>query len=434
MAQITGPLVEGATTISGSAPGGSTLRLCDLNAQTLLGVTSSPTTAAANTGAFKATLQAPLVSGQSIELQEKTTDTAPGGATDTDAAKAVSCSATDGWKAYPAVVVVGIADWGRVRATFAAGTVLSSDSGFQGKSSTQSTLFMDLNVEKNWRWAGVTRCVVGNSCPSGLQWDHRVLFNTFFEARLTSIPEAQQATPPAASTPAAAGGGGTTGGASSTSTDTLSTFIGSRKSATLQAGAYFPFLVNKWTWNNAPNSLFIAPLAKIGFITPTSSSTSETPSGTAAQPVNPQQFYNYYGWGGRIGHYKLSYDKNEAPELLSYIDVIFGRFSNLEALAPVLTSSGNPVVVNGTPLSYPRRRYRIGIEGTLKIPSTRFSSGSAPISDRISRFSTNCWPQRTTCDFSSARSSTSANSSGSCSSSDRFGRRGFIAPDVRRET
>jgi hypothetical protein len=117
--------------------------------------------------------------------------------------------------------------------------------------------------------------------------------------------------------------------------------------------------------------LFIAPIAKVGFIAPVGStaSTTVTPTGsgtaavTSSQPVNPAQFYNAYSFGGRVGHFKLSPDTNSAPELLSFLDVTVGRFSNLTTL-----------VNNGT-ATYTTRRWRVAVEGLLKIPATPFTLG-----------------------------------------------------------
>jgi hypothetical protein len=126
--------------------------------------------------------------------------------------------------------------------------------------------------------------------------------------------------------------------------------------------------MTKWIWQNAPNALFVAPIAKIGFITPTDTDTT-------AQPVNPQQFYKYYEWGGRLGHYKLPLDRDEAPELINYVDVTVGRFSNLETLVPVDDTTG---------LTRPVRQYRVAIEGVFAIPATPLVVGfSANIGQRL---------------------------------------------------
>jgi hypothetical protein len=216
-------------------------------------------------------------------------------------------------------------------------------------------------------------------------WHGRTLFSTFVQARLTSVPVS-------VCTPS------TSGGASSStsctgSNDNLSTFLSSAKSAEIQGGAYLPILTSVWSYQNAPNALYIAPIARVGFITPTSSATSPTtttttspattptptPAANAAilaasstgssttsstttsgtQAVNSGEVYNFYAFGVRLGHFKLSSDKNSDPETLSYIDVMWGRYSNLESL--VAGTGGGTIA---------ERRWRIAIEALLKIPAT----------------------------------------------------------------
>jgi hypothetical protein len=214
--------------------------------------------------------------------------------------------------------------------------------------------------------------------------------NTFFDVRLTSIPVSACNLPNGAS--------GTTSGscaapaaspaASPTPTPVtpppappsptpLDTFLSQRKTARFTVGAYLPFTLTSWTYNKTPNALFIAPLAKVGFDTPAgdltniqSSTTTSSTTGTTtntAQPstvtaVNQTSFYNFYGYGARFGHYGLTSSRNEAPELISYLDVICGRYSNLESL--IIPEKGPITPVKRT------RLYRLGLEGVLKIPST----------------------------------------------------------------
>ncbi len=308
--QLIPRIVEGVTLISGVATPSAKVRILDVgpsgqgSALPLQSGDSAP--ADATSGVFTATLAAPLYGGQMIEIEQQ--------------------SANGTRVTGPLIRVAGLADWGRVRASFTAGVVLSYNNNFQAPSSSgsssQSTLFLGLNVEKNWKWAGLKPAATSAEAFTG-----RVLFTSFFDIRLTSVPVA-----------------------ASTGTDGVSTFLTSAKSAELQGGAYLPILDSHWTWQNAPNALFIAPIAKAGFITPTGSVTPEA--------VNPSQFYNFYGFGARMGHFKLSANSDSAPESMSYIDVMAGRFSNLETLAPLAV-----------------RRWRIEVEGVMKLPATPFVLG-----------------------------------------------------------
>jgi hypothetical protein len=289
--QLISKIVEGAMVISGVATPSTKVRILDAGG--VLALQSGDSAPAdATSGVFTAVLAAPLYGGQTIQVEQEPSNGI--------------------LVVGPAIQVPGLADWGRVRANFTAGMVLSFGNGFQNPNASQSTLFLGLNVEKNWKSAGPTS---------------RFLFTSFFDARLTSVPVT-----------AAAGA------------EAVSTIVTSAKSAELQGGAYLPILISHWNWQNAPNALFIAPIAKVGFITPTSS--------VPQRIVNPSQFYNFYGFGARMGHFKLSANGDSAPESLSYIDVVAGRFSNLETLAPWHT-----------------RRWRIEVEGVMKVPASPFLLG-----------------------------------------------------------
>jgi hypothetical protein len=132
----------------------------------------------------------------------------------------------------------------------------------------------------------------------------------------------------------------------------------------LDVGAYFPWTVVNWVHHGSPNALFIAPLAKTGFDTPVSDVSQSKPANSSAGtvvPANPTNFYTFYAYGGRVGHYSLTSSTSEAPELISYLDVALGRFSNLETL---VQDSKDPTV------SDRKRLYRLSLEGILKVPST----------------------------------------------------------------
>jgi hypothetical protein len=325
--QISGPLVAGATTVKGAVRGASRndVQLCDIDSGLLLDLTTGSTVPTDGNGTFTAVLLYPLVVGQRIRLQQPPATPSTG---------AEGCPTMPGVILLGApVTVIGLAGWGRSRVTFMTGTIISNNDQFQAQSLNQASLFVDLTAEKNWVAGGVNPDCRSAAHPD-CTWSRRWLFNTYFATRLTTEPVSQQitATPP----------------------DGLATFIGSRKSALLEGGAYVPVLVTKWIWQNAPNALFVAPIAKAGFLTPTDSNTT-------AQPVNPQQYYKYYAWGGRLGHYTLSLDRNEAPQLIHYLDVTVGRFGNLETLVPVDGNSG---------MTRPVREYRVAIEGVFQIPAT----------------------------------------------------------------
>jgi hypothetical protein len=218
--------------------------------------------------------------------------------------------------------------------------------------------------------------------------------NTFFDVRLTSIPvSACDATnsssstsspcttpsPTPSPTPGATPTPSPTPGVPPTpsnASNNVDTFLSQRKTARLAVGVYFPWTITTWNYNKIPNALFIAPLAKVGFDTPAGSLSQVQPAATTGAAatsntgtvtaVNPTSFYNFHGYGARIGHYALTRrnnapDRSKAPDLVSYLDVIFGPFSNLETL---IVPKGQQTPVTRT------RLYRLALEGVLKVPST----------------------------------------------------------------
>jgi hypothetical protein len=171
-------------------------------------------------------------------------------------------------------------DWGRVRAYCSAGVMLSRD---EGRFSRQ-TPYLAFNLDKNWRQGDV------------------LLVNSFFETRLTAIPVGARA----------------------------GEMASSEKAAQMNAGIYLPVLTTRWTAGGRAQSLFVAPLAKLGMETPVSE--------------RVDRFYTASGGGARLGHF-MGREADAAPELVSYIDFLWGRYASLD----------------------PSRR-RLGIEGVLKAP------------------------------------------------------------------
>jgi hypothetical protein len=310
--EVSSKLVDGATSISGISAFSAAVSVNHVIDAAELAVPLANGAASANAdahGAFTLNLADPLAGGQKLRIYQA-------------AGAEISCIEA---------TVISPGDLGRIRFYVTAGEVVARDTGFV----SNSTLFLSFNVDKNWKWGGK---LVMNPASGSLTWvpgvRNRILWNTFFETRLTSVPEAE-----------------------ASSASSLTTFLGSRKSALMQAGNYFPVLINHWAARGTENAMFVAPLAMIGFMAPTDSTTA------GSAPVNPQAFYNDYGYGARLGHFELAESANLAPRLVSYLDVICGRFSNLES---VINDPG------GTRLT---RQYRIAIEGVWKVPATPFQIG-----------------------------------------------------------
>jgi hypothetical protein len=100
----------------------------------------------------------------------------------------------------------------------------------------------------------------------------------------------------------------------------------------------------------------------------TNSQTVSTPSpgnSTTISTLNPSAFYRDLSGGLRLGHLQEWNSWNVAPELLSYIDFTFGKWSSF-AQCP---STGCTTDSTGTVTNL-NRPYLLGVEGRLKVPST----------------------------------------------------------------
>ncbi len=322
-------------------------------------------------------LNAPLYAGEIVCPYEEGSPEKPASVAEVDV------------QAQPAISVIDPMDWGRVRAFFVGGILIANDDSAAGAgSSSFSTAheFLSFNLDKEWLAAAqYIRPVNGKGSSAGRREPsylrrHNPAINTYFDARLTSIPVAST---PQLTTPAAAGTTTTTGN---------QTEITSQQTARIAVGAYAPFLLTRWDWDRVPNALILAPIAKVGFDTLTGPTQQNVISNNAASTLTYERVYNFYNFGGRIGHMGLTRQIDYAPEMLSYLDITMGRYSNLPSFICHTTGSPSQVLpttspsgCTGTyPLLFPKgtavydsskRLYRLDIEGLLKIPHLPFVLG-----------------------------------------------------------
>ena len=267
-------------------------------------------------------------------------------------------------------------DWGRVRGYFAGGLIFSKER----EDFSKSDMFLDFTLDKNY---------------IAHQFGPFKDFNTFFNARLTSIPVAT------AENAATGDGGGEGGGAAAEPCNTpdCEGFITSKKAALMQAGIYLPMYGGLTTWYRKvtrqdhsfrweKNALFVAPLAKGGIMTITGD--RETSEG---QQFGGDDVFNFYSFGMMLGHYRLharrqrDYESgrylnnrfgrplwepnpNIAPELISWLTISAGRWENFEIMVP--TGQKNAL---GEEIKVRERPWRIEALGRLKIPETPFIVG-----------------------------------------------------------
>lgn len=240
--------------------------------------------------------------------------------------------------------------WGRVRPYLSAGVIFSQNNS----QFSSEDLFLGLNLDKNW------------FAPHHYR-EFNWLANTYFDAQLTSIPAAacQSSSSGSSTSSNCPASSGVTSG-----TNNLSNFIASRKAAVIEGGVYLPMFLDSWKWSyqGNDNALFIAPIFEGGYQTITGGTqtvSSPTPgTSTTIATLNSQGLYYFYAGGARLGHYELSSSWNIGPDLLSHLDILFGKWQNFEQCQGECTATSSLVLPT-----------MIALNGRLKIPSTFFQIG-----------------------------------------------------------
>ncbi|HWQ02848.1 MAG TPA: hypothetical protein VNL38_00065 [Candidatus Nitrosotenuis sp.] len=242
---------------------------------------------------------------------------------------------SSGTIADQAVATSSVTDWGRARATFTSGIILSQQSNQADDDQfSKAHAYLGFNLDYNW----YTRPLFKEDVEKGKAKERRqFLVNTYFDARLTSIAVCAQET--------TSGTGGTvTQPCNPASPAGTQEFLRSRKAALIQGGIFFPIVFKSatWTHDGSRNALFIAPIGKAGLQTITSREEAQA-AGTSAEDTT----FHFLAAGVRLGHYKFYASANRAPELISYLDILGGTWENFEI---------------------PDDK-RLAIEGRIKIPS-----------------------------------------------------------------
>jgi hypothetical protein len=225
-------------------------------------------------------------------------------------------------------------DFGRVRADFVAGTVISN----QQTSAATSTAaeYLDLGFDFTLaRPGGSPRKQYPNPVPQAPN-DHRdyktILpsrpyhvfrpgMEHFINLQLTSVPISTKVTTSTASASSA----------TPSTTSTALNLLTSQQSARIIGGAAFPFRTSRWDKNS--NAFFAGPVVKAGFDTllnPSVGSASGTATGTLQTTSGSfSSVYSHNAVGLRLGWAKFPSDTNQAPKTMAQIDLAAGEFSNL---------------------------------------------------------------------------------------------------------
>jgi len=292
-------------------------------------------------------------------------------------------------------------DWGRVRAYFMGGVVMSKENSDFSK----NDIFLDFTADKNIFASGKRKFFKD--------------FNSFFNARMTSIPVSQPE-----------------GAAEDTDDDEedeepcntpdCANFISSRKAVLLQGGFYLPIYGKHTSWlrkvpvesvsetsrdsariersyNYERNAIFFAPLVKGGISTITGDRLTATSEG---RQFDGDDVFNFYSFGFMLGHYRVptrrvrceSTGKNRAgrneyeedcyrtrdastayryvrntslaPELISWLTFTTGRWESFNIDVPTGETDAE-----GDPITTRQRPWRYEVLGRMKVPSAPFIVG-----------------------------------------------------------
>jgi len=288
------------------------------------------------------------------------------------------------------ITVTDPGSWGRARAYFAAGVVFSKEHG----DFSQQDLALTFAIDKSWLQKSdfvlkadrAFRQAHPFEGQGSGKWTFRQL-NTVFDTRLTALPVVTAATPAASSTtttttgststtggttPAGGSSGGGTSGAVAPGraaatvpddaavggTSTTDQFVSSRKGAVMQIGIYAPVYgpQTSWVHDGAVNTLFVAPVVRLGIQT----IVGQDSQATTDIEGNPDDVFNFYSFGFAVGHQKLSGTTNQTPELISYLHLTWGKAEAFKY------KDKDKNVINPT---------RLMVEGRLKIPDTPLQIG-----------------------------------------------------------
>jgi hypothetical protein len=288
-------------------------------------------------------------------------------------------------------------DWGRARAYFAAGILFANDNS----AFSSAHQFYSFDYDKAWRLPDYYLCGAPAESHSPVWfkggWPG---VDSYIEARLTAIPVATNT--PATQTAGTTSGNSATSGSSSGSgtANSNSTFLTSQKTANVTAGLYLPFFLTRWVLDGNRYAFSIAPIGKVGFNTLAAPTTQTVPlpngAGTTTQTF--QNVYNFYAVGFRLVNYKLTSEENRQPEVQTYFDIAFGRYSNLASYICRPVAAGHSAetftgsscgqyfpAVDGTirAMDSAKRLYRLDMDGLLEVPKVgAFIGISANIGQR----------------------------------------------------
>jgi hypothetical protein len=279
-------------------------------------------------------------------------------------------------------------DFGRVRTYLTVGVQISNQQPSAVSGSSQSSTGSTAGEYVEAGFISSVLTAQDHRWRPGLQ--------TALDVRMSPIPVSAPSATSATSTTSATASSGTTTTTTTTTAPTISSLnlLTSQQSARVEGQIYFPIKLTGW--QSRYNVFTIAPIAQAGFTTLLNpSATSTTAQGmTATATFSPT--YSNFGYGGRLAWDQYSTVTDEAPKMVTQLDVMLSKYSSLPSY--LCTSNASKTAVSSlsglTPgtntacgsgntaspyngLVYISRTlaYRLDITGVAKLPNYPFLVG-----------------------------------------------------------
>ena len=277
--------------------------------------------------------------------------------------------------------VVDSEDYGRVVVDLIAGAIIDNQQNNGGGSSGSTAAeYVSLGLSFNWtRAGGGLRPVCKQSKKNYVWWAPG--FDTFLSSSLGSLPVSAPVSTATAN--------------STSSTSVLLNAMNAPQSVDFTTGAALTWRSTRFFHNS--NFFLLGPVAKGGFETVLTPSTSTTFSSTSGTPVlqttTYSPLYSFHEAGMRIAWADFERRTDEAPRPYTEFDITLGAYSNLPSYicnskkpyGPVLTTpptnTGCYVTTPGTPNSTYQSDAsrtlipRIRAEGYARLPNYPFVIG-----------------------------------------------------------
>jgi hypothetical protein len=243
-------------------------------------------------------------------------------------------------------------DWGRVRGFFSVGGVAARS----GDHFANPDPYLALNVgytvltSRKLKTCGTESGEEAAATLAGRKNENQAcapantggrLLNSYFEGRLTQVPQQLLS-------------GATAASGSTAATATSPTLSQTSGGGYVEGGMYAPFYSShtRWSYSGNDQAIFLAPIFKMGF--------EVTGASDPRAVVDAKDVHQFYAGGLRLGHLTMDPDPAVSPDIPSFLDLTVGRWD-------VYRRPKNGASSTAPPFARPAR---FDAAGRFKIPAT----------------------------------------------------------------